>query len=200
MRVSAHVGREGVVMASAKPVIAFLAKYHVAATRHTLERIASSPGAASRGPLPYMFFDTIHATMNHIAGVDELWRLRLSGQTSAPFDKFYLNDPATSGVKDGALWLERQPDWELARGEALEAAKATQAFVDAQPDEAFLELVSYARTDGSTATIQRGPALMHLLNHATHHRGQVHAALTDLGVSGVVLDMPALMGNDGCRF
>uniref|UniRef100_A0A7S1PQ40 Damage-inducible protein DinB n=1 Tax=Neobodo designis TaxID=312471 RepID=A0A7S1PQ40_NEODS len=183
-----------------KPVLSFLATYNVAACRHVLERIGESPDVASKGPLKCLFFDTIHATVNHIAGVDELWRLRLSGQSSAAFDQFYVNDPASSGIRDGTLWLEREPDWARSRAAALDAALATQAFVEAQSEDSLREVVSYARTDGSTATIQRGPALLHLLNHATHHRGQIHAGLTELGVGGVVLDMPALLGNDSCRF
>ena len=184
----------------AKPVVSFLARYNVAACRHVLERVGEGPEHAAAGPLRCLFFDTIHATVNHIAGVDDLWRKRLSGQSSADFDAFYINDPASSGIRNGTLWLQRQPDWARARAAALDAALETQAFVEAQTDASLLDIVTYARTDGSTAEIQRGPALMHLLNHATHHRGQVHAALTELGVDGVVLDMPALLGNDNCRF
>jgi uncharacterized damage-inducible protein DinB len=184
----------------AKPALSFLAKYHVEATRHVLDRIGPAADVAASGPLKCLFFDTMHATVNHIAGVDTLWRLRLSGESSAAFDRFYVNDPAVTGIRDGVLWFDRQPDWEKARAEALEASLATQAFVEGLTDQALLDIATYARTDGSSATIQRGPAIMHMLNHGTHHRGQLHAAMAELGIGGVVLDMPALLGSDNCRF
>ena len=178
----------------------FLAKYHVAATRQTVECI---PAQLADRQTSCLFFGTIHATINHIAGVDKLWRLRLSGQSSVAseaFDRFYRNDPKSSGVTSAELWRTYETDWARSTVLAVEAAEATEAFVLAQTEESLLELVAYQRTDGTEVQIQRGAAVMHLLNHATHHRGQIHAALTEAGCRSLALDMPALLGVENCHF
>ena len=185
--------------ASLTAPLRFLAKYHVAATRQTVECI---PAQLADRETSCLFFGTIHATINHIAGVDKLWRLRLSGQSSVAFeafDRFYRNDPQ-SGVTRAELWRTYEPDWARSTVLAVDAAEATEAFVLAQTEESLLEHVAYQRTDGTEVKIQRGAALMHLLNHATHHRGQIHAALTEAGCRDLVLDMPALLGVEECHF
>jgi uncharacterized damage-inducible protein DinB len=175
-----------------------MARYHVCATEKLLAAVGNVETA--RAPAACLFFDTIHATVNHIAGVEVLWRLRLTGHSSAGFDEYYVNDPASSGVRDGQLWQQRQPDWTLAAAEALAEAQRTLDWVGSLSDEQLLETCRYHRTDGTAASIQRGPAVMHLLNHATHHRGQIHAALTQFGHRSLELDIPATVGLENCVF
>jgi uncharacterized damage-inducible protein DinB len=178
--------------------VRFMARYHVAATKRLVECIPNEQAASK--VLPCLFFDTIHATLNHIAGVDRLWRLRLSGQSSAEFNELYTNNPDVSGKRDGELWHARCPDWATAKQQAVEAAEETCRFIHDRTAEELSEIVKFKRTDDVEASIMMGPGLLHLLNHATHHRGQVHAALTELGYRSLGLDIPVVMGFDQCQF
>jgi uncharacterized damage-inducible protein DinB len=51
----------------------------------------------------------------------------------------------------------------------------------------------YQRLDGSTMDLPFAAALLHVFNHATHHRGQISAALTQLGQPAPALDMVYLL-------
>jgi uncharacterized damage-inducible protein DinB len=54
------------------------------------------------------------------------------------------------------------------------------------------ELV-YTRNNGEAVRIPFAPALGHAFNHATHHRGQLSAALTAMGRPGPELDWVYLL-------
>jgi uncharacterized damage-inducible protein DinB len=43
------------------------------------------------------------------------------------------------------------------------------------------------------------PSLAHLFNHQTHHRGQIHAALTRLGTDAPSLDLSQFQRTEGGR-
>ena len=46
------------------------------------------------------------------------------------------------------------------------------------------------QTAGEPLKLQKGLILLHLFNHATHHRGQCHHMLTQLGADAPILDLP----------
>ena len=50
-------------------------------------------------------------------------------------------------------------------------------------------VVHYRSTEGQTYTRSVWEVLVHLVNHGTHHRGEVAAAVTQLGHSPGDLDM-----------
>ena len=53
--------------------------------------------------------------------------------------------------------------------------------------------LAYVSNDGKS---YRNPApmlLAHLFNHETHHRGQVHAMLSQAGIATPVLDLPRVI-------
>jgi uncharacterized damage-inducible protein DinB len=56
-------------------------------------------------------------------------------------------------------------------------------------EEEFFARFEYATTKGKPQNKVLGPVLMHVFNHATHHRGQVSAALTRLGRPAPALDL-----------
>ncbi len=64
------------------------------------------------------------------------------------------------------------------------------AYVDSLTKEALQDTFTYQTiTDRKTISQRLSPALAHLFNHQTHHRGQIHATLTALGKPSVVLDL-----------
>ncbi len=53
------------------------------------------------------------------------------------------------------------------------------------------EPFEYVTTDGEARRGVTGLVLQHVVNHATHHRGQISVILTKLGLPAIVLDAPA---------
>ena len=53
--------------------------------------------------------------------------------------------------------------------------------------------VDYTNTKGVPQSVPFAPTLGHVFNHATHHRGQITAALTAMGYASPVLDMVAML-------
>ena len=51
-------------------------------------------------------------------------------------------------------------------------------------------IIEYHTTQGREKSLQLANILSHIVNHGTHHRGQVSAALTQFGYSAPEIDLP----------
>lgn len=124
-------------------------------------RLSDEEYRADRGA----FFKSIHGTFNHILVADRIWMKRFTGQGEAPtqLDAILYEDL-------GQLRAAR--DREDAR---------ISAYIDQLTDEELASTFSYQTiVNPKTVTQPLAPALDHVFNHQTHHRGQVHALLTAL--------------------
>lgn len=129
-----------------------------------------------------MFFGSIHGTLNHILVGDRLWLARLEKQ------------PAPK------LTLDEQPFTDLS---SLKAARGHE-------DDHMIDLTnSYSEADLATVLKYRTvtkPADMqtplylcwlHVFNHQTHHRGQVHDQLSKDETSPPSLDLMHYLHEQG---
>ncbi len=120
------------------------------------------------------FFGSIHHTLNHLLVVDRLWTARIQDRESGieSLDQILFDD-----------------------FESLKAAREEEddrfiALVDGLSDAELEAPVRYRRIIGDGVEEARaGHILITLLNHQTHHRGQVHAMLTQAGVTPPPLDV-----------
>ena len=114
------------------------------------------------------FFRSIHGTLNHILWADEVWMGRLAGRAH----------PATPIARSHERYLE----WEAlsAARDALDVDIITWA---GALEPAWLTQSPAAASGGRTpkSSRSRGFLVVHMFNHQTHHRGQVHALLTAAG-------------------
>lgn len=120
------------------------------------------------------FFGSIHATLNHILVGDRIWLARIEGR---PAPGLRLDDQPCAGIDE------------------LEAARAAEderiiALVDATPEGRLEELIRYRTlSPPSEQTTPLHICWLHLFNHQTHHRGQVHDQLPQTGVAPPPLDL-----------
>jgi uncharacterized damage-inducible protein DinB len=119
------------------------------------------------------FFRSLHGTLNHILVGDRIWLSRITGRGEAP------------AVPEFILY-ERLADLTVAREEEDERLAMLIARLDAA---ALSRPVTYRNLKGVEFTNPLAALLAHLFNHQTHHRGQAHGILTQLGQDAPSLDM-----------
>lgn len=148
-----------------------LLAYHQWAYDRILEAVATLDEAAYRAPRG-LFFDSLHGTLNHLAVVDRIWFARVQ-QEPWQFERLDAEaapdrDGLEAFIKDGVdawrLWLTKQTDATL--GAPLE----------------------YRNMAGQAHRQSLANIVQHVVNHGTHHRGQMSAALTAIGQKAPLLD------------
>ncbi|WP_378943401.1 DinB family protein [Mesorhizobium sp. ANAO-SY3R2] len=119
-------------------------------------------------------FKSMKGTLNHLLVADRIWMKRFTGEGDAPatLDTILHEDFAR-------LHAARQAE-----------DKRIVQWVGALTDKAVAGRFTYMTvTDMRTISQRLAPALDHLFNHQTHHRGQAHMILTVLGRPSVTLDL-----------
>ena len=113
-------------------------------------------------------FPSLKKTLCHIWGAEELWQMRLKGQSLPYVPGFDFS----GDIK-----------------EAIEKSLAVSAaFKDllAGKDEAWLQaLCTYKDTRGNTHSQPHWQMIMHCMNHSTYHRGQIITMLREAGATKI---------------
>lgn len=112
------------------------------------------------------FFGSLHRTFNHLLVTDRIWMFRFSGEGDAP-------------KALDAILFDRFDELKAAREQ--EDARIFN-WVRGLDSKAIASRFTYTTVSDMRTISQRlAPALAHLFNHQTHHRGQAHGILTGLG-------------------
>lgn len=115
------------------------------------------------------FFGSIFATLNHLLWADTIWLHRFSGSAKPE----QPNIPGSVG--EAADWQSYLVRREAKTAEFIAWANAvTQSDLDG-------DLVWYSGAAKRDMVRPLGMMAVHVFNHQTHHRGQVHAMLTAAG-------------------
>lgn len=149
------------------------ARYHVWATHRLLEAVSRVSDPDYRRDVG-LFFKSIHGTLNHLlVGEHLLWYPRFSKGASPVL----------------ALDDEIEPDRDRL-AQALKGGAANWTpLIASWSAERFDGQLSYTTMRGTSANLPFAATLTHVFNHATHHRGQITAALTAMGQPCPELDM-----------
>jgi uncharacterized damage-inducible protein DinB len=151
-----------------------LARYNVWATDRLLERhVAKLTDGEYRRDVG-LYLKSVHGTLNHLLLAERcLWfeRFATGESPKRKLDEEVHADRAAlqAALKQGVRgWIPAIESWDEAR---------------------FDGTLRYTSTAGVTRTVPFAPALTHVFNHGTHHRGQITAALTALGHDAPELDL-----------
>ena len=121
-----------------------------------------------------LFFGSIHRTLNHLMVVDRLWTRRIDGEPH--------------GVSSLDMVLYDRFD-ELRKAREEEDRRLIRQ-VDALEHSDMRKSIRYRRIIGDAEAQTRcDHILITLFNHQTHHRGQIHAALTQSDIEPPPLDV-----------
>ena len=144
-----------------------LARYHAWATRKLYEHVDRLSDVDYRKDAG-LFFKSVHGTLNH----------QLVAEHVVWFPRF------AEGVSNTiALDAELEKDRAALRERLLAAVPRWQALIASLDDARFAEASTfdYTTTKGFAQSLPFAPTLGHVFNHATHHRGQITAAITAMG-------------------
>ncbi len=120
------------------------------------------------------YFGSIHNTLNHLLVVDRAWTSRIRN--------------VDHGIESLDQILYDDFDSLRAAREAEDAALIE--LVDGLSDEELRRPVSYRFLSGDGSHTNRcDHILITLFNHQTHHRGQIHAMLTQQDIDPPPLDV-----------
>ncbi|SEQ06155.1 Uncharacterized damage-inducible protein DinB (forms a four-helix bundle) [Faunimonas pinastri] len=112
------------------------------------------------------FFGSVHRTLNHLLVTDRIWLSRFTG----------------SGPTYPSLDLVLHEDLPSLAAARAEEDRRIVEWADGLSEEDLAGTFTYQPvTNPRDITQPLAPALAHLFNHQTHHRGQVHALLTAIG-------------------
>jgi uncharacterized damage-inducible protein DinB len=115
------------------------------------------------------FFGSIHKTLSHLLWADRIWMSRFTPDVAAP-----------AGGIPGSV--AAYPEWEVLKRERSAFDATVIGWADAlDPHWLASDLTWYSGAAKRELTQPKWQLVMHMFNHQTHHRGQVHCMLTQAG-------------------
>ena len=136
-----------------------------------------------------LFFNSIHGTMNHLLGGDEIWYGRING-SEVPKDIFpiYLLD----GVELGRKWEERYENRNELFEKLIGQCDRWIELLKDKDDAWCIANITYHDTEGVATNLVRASGLTQVFNHGTHHRGQISAAFSKFNFECPSFDFQSL--------
>ena len=117
-------------------------------------------------------FGSVHSTLVHILGAEEIWLSRWCGQTPAAL---------ISPDAFGSFGEVRQ------RWDGLEAT--LRGFLAGLTDEGILRVIRYRDTRGNDHATPLWQMMQHVVNHSAYHPGQIATMLRQLGAKPAPTDL-----------
>jgi len=141
---------------------------------------ADALGEAGRRADVGLFWASVHATLAHVFWGDSIW-----------LSRFGLGQAPDVAMRDSGAFVA---DWGDLRAQrtALDAAMMDWA-ARFRAEDSSGDLTWWSGAVGRQMVKPRAICLMQIFNHQTHHRGQVHAALTQAGVALGDTDLPFVL-------
>jgi uncharacterized damage-inducible protein DinB len=153
-----------------------LTRYKAWADKLMLDAVAALPESARSMPQP-IYFGSMIRTLHHAYAMDRVWQAHLLGvrheystrnpEQHLPFDELRARQPEIDA------WYVRYAD-------SLDAHSLGQ-------------LVKFAFIGGDNGVMSRNDIVLHVVNHATYHRGQVADMLYHLSVAPPTTDLPVFL-------
>jgi uncharacterized damage-inducible protein DinB len=126
------------------------------------------------------FFGSIHRTMCHLLWADQTWISRFRG-TAPPMSFTDL-----AGV---------HREWTLLKGRRSDFDVEIIGWADGlAPDWLAGTHTYFSPSLGQETSSPRWTLVSHFFNHQTHHRGQIHCMLTQVGRKPADTDLPMMPG------
>lgn len=149
------------------------ARYRAWADKLTFDAVAALPPGEATKQRPTLF-KSIVGTLNHTYLIDRVWQAHVEGRDHGITKRNLVLHPELAD-----LWRAQQAmnhwwiDWSAAQSPA-----------------SLAESVRFRFIDGGESTMTRGAILLHVVNHATYHRGWVAEMFFAVPAENPATDLP----------
>ncbi|MBV8409526.1 MAG: DinB family protein [Alphaproteobacteria bacterium] len=156
--------------------VCLLARYRLWADELTYDAVAALPPGEASKPHPTLF-KTMIGTLNHNYLIDLVWQAHLEGR-----DHGFQARNIVLHEDLAELWQAQQAidrwyiDWS-----------------DAQTPESLDEVVYFRFIGGEPSAMRRSDILLHVVNHATYHRGWVAEMFFQVPAGNPATDLPVFL-------
>jgi len=157
-----------------------LARYRAWADKLTYESVVALPPGEAQKPRPTLF-RTIIGTLNHNYVVDLIWQAHLEGREHG-----FKARNLILHADLGELWAAQQ--------------KMNTWWIDwtrAQTEASLGETMHFHYVGGQAGALTRGAILLHVVNHATYHRGWVADLFFQVPARNPTTDLPVFLEEEG---
>jgi len=163
-----------------------LADYKSWADRRTFDAVAALPQEELTRERPTLF-KSIIGTLNHSYVVDLIWQAHLQGRSHGFTARNLVLHPEVL-----QLWQAQQQfnDW-------------LRDWVAKQSETSLLETVRFRFVSGEGGALTGGAILLHIVNHATYHRGWVSDLFFQIPAKAPTTDLclfPGIAAGEHGRF
>ena len=110
-------------------------------------------------------FSSVRETLNHVYLAEWIWYSRWNGVSPSAFPDFALED--VGALKEHWLGTERK----------------VRAYIDEAGEAGLNRVIPYRLLSGKESASPLWQMVVHVVNHATYHRGQVTTLLRQLGAA-----------------
>lgn len=158
------------------PRLAMLARYKAWADARLYAALAALPGGELAAPRR-IFAGSILRTLHHVYLMDAVWKAHLLGEAHHVTTRNPEHAPALDELRKGQAGID---DWYVEYAAMLAPERRD-------------EVVHFEFIGGGAGAMRRGSIVLHVVNHATYHRGHVAAALDLIGLDPPVTDLPVFL-------
>ncbi|MBM7131778.1 DinB family protein [Dyella mobilis] len=153
-----------------------LMRYRAWADRLLYQSLSELPEQALNHPQPIVFGNLLR-TLHHVNAMDQVWRAHLEGVPHG----FTSRNP------------EECPGFDVLRAQQVEIDEWYIRFAGALDSRACDEEVRFTFIGGGEGVMRRGDVLLHVVNHATYHRGHVAMMMYGLSANVPTTDLPVFL-------
>jgi uncharacterized damage-inducible protein DinB len=159
-----------------------LVKYRAWADRLTFDAVAALPPGEAAKERPTLFKNMI-GTLNHNYLVDLIWQAHLEGRDHGFNARNLMLHPDLDELRKAQSAVNR---WYIEWSEA-------------QSENALDETVCFAFISGERGAMTRGEILLHVVNHATYHRGWIADMFFQVPAKNPTTDLPVFLTETSAR-
>ena len=158
--------------------VRLLAKYRMWADQLTFDAVAALPEGEAVKERPTLF-KTMIGTLNHNYVIDLIWQAHLEGRDHGFEARNVMLHEDLPG-----LWSAQQAinQWYIEWSEQQSA-------------QSLEEIVRFRFIGGESGAMTRGDILLHVVNHATYHRGWVAEMFFQVPARNPATDLPVYLKN-----
>ena len=158
------------------------AQYRAWADEITYAAVAALPPGEATKERPTLFKNML-GTLNHNYLIDRVWQAHLEGR-----DHGFTARNLVLHADLAELWAAQQT--------------ITRWYIDwvaAQSEATLEEQVRFRFIGGEESTMRRGAILLHVVNHATYHRGWIAEMFFQVPARNPATDLPVFLSDPARR-